>query len=65
MAVSAADIEKSIKGINFPASKNDLVNTARQHKAQPDVITTLEHLPERTYNTAVDVSKAFGELKQE
>ena len=65
MAVSAADIEKSISGIDFPASKQDLISTAKEHHAQQDVITTLQNFPERKYNTAVDVSKAFGEIKKE
>ncbi|MEW5800897.1 MAG: DUF2795 domain-containing protein [bacterium] len=64
MAVSASDIEKSISGIHFPASKQDLIHTAQEHHAQQDVITTLQHFPDRQYNTAVDVSKAFGEIKK-
>ena len=62
--ISAADVEHAIKGIKFPANRNDLINQARNNKEETEVVQVLENLPEDDFRTAVDVSKAFGEEKR-
>jgi len=62
--ISAADVEHAIKGIKFPANRNDLIHQAKNNKEEPEVVQILKDLPENKFNTAVDVSKAFGEEKR-
>ena len=62
--ISAADVEHAIKGIKFPANRNDLIHQAKNNKEEPEVVQILKDLPENKFNTAVDVSKAFGEEKE-
>ena len=57
-------IEKSLKGMNYPASKQDLVKKAKQNKASKEVIQTIENLPSNNFNSPVDVQKAFGQEKR-
>ncbi len=59
--VTAATLEKSIKGINFPASKQDLIQQAKSNNAGQDVIQEIENLPDQQFRTARDVAKGFGQ----
>jgi len=53
------EIEKALKGINFPASKQDLVQQAKQNNASQNVIQTIQNLPQDRFNSPTDVQKAF------
>lgn len=63
--VNPVQIEKFLKGIDYPASKADLIKYAEQHGADENVLATLERLPNQTFNGPVGVSKAIGELDRE
>jgi len=54
------EIEKSLQGIDYPASQEDLCDTARENGAPDDVMITLQSLPERQYDDAVDVLEELG-----
>lgn len=58
------EIEKSLKGINFPASKQDLVQQAKQNNASQDVIQTIQKLPQDQFNSPTDVQKAWGQERR-
>jgi hypothetical protein len=58
--MSAAGLSKHLKGIDFPASKEDLIRQAIQNDAGEDVIDSLEMLEDREYRSMADVEKAFG-----
>ena len=64
MAVSPIAISKAIKGIDFPASKDDLIEHAKQNKADKEVMEVLENLPEDEFETVADVEKAYGEERK-
>ncbi|HEY9736772.1 MAG TPA: DUF2795 domain-containing protein [Trichocoleus sp.] len=64
MAVSPIAIAKAIKGIDFPASRDDLVKHAKQNKADKEVMEVLENLPEDDFETVADVEKAYGEERR-
>lgn len=59
------EVEKSLKGIDFPAKRQDLLNHAKQRGADQEVLETIENLPEEDYNTAADVTKAIGEMDRQ
>lgn len=58
---SAAQVEKYLKGVDYPASKDDLIKKARSNGAPEDVIDILNDLTESRFNSPIDVMKAFGE----
>jgi hypothetical protein len=58
---SPSNIMQHLKGIDFPAKKQDLEKQARENGAQKEVLEVLEDLPDETYNSAADVMKAFGD----
>lgn len=61
--VSPALVEKSIKGIKFPASKQDLIQQAEWNNASDDVLNILDNVPDKQFNSPVDISKAIGKMK--
>ena len=54
---SPIDIQKALGGMDYPASKDEIVKKARDSKADSPVLDALEGLPERQYDTPTDVSK--------
>jgi|GEM_PF-632002 len=58
------EIEKSLKGINFPANKQELLQQAKKNKASQNVVNAIEKLPEEKFNSPTDVAKAWGEERR-
>lgn len=56
------EVEKRLKGIDFPAKKQDLLKHAQQQGANQEVLETIENLPEEEFHNAADVAKAIGEM---
>lgn len=56
------EVEKCLKGMNYPAKKNDLIKHAQQQGATQDILETLKDLREENFNSSVEVSKAVGEV---
>jgi Protein of unknown function (DUF2795) len=64
-APSAADIEKALIGINYPRSKDELVQYASQKSSTvgDDLNQLIQSLPERNYRDSAEVAIALGEVK--
>ncbi|KUG21287.1 antigen [hydrocarbon metagenome] len=62
---SPAMVEKSLSGVKFPANRQDLIAKAQENNAEQSIIDTLRGLPERSYNSPIDISKAMGESMAE
>lgn len=60
---SAAGIAQSLRGIDLPIDKSGVVDYARQHSDNEQIINVLEELPERKFNTMADVEKALREVR--
>lgn len=61
--VNPIQLQKHLKGMDYPASKQDLIKHAEQQGADDNVRSTLEQLPDEQYETPADVSKAVGEIE--
>ncbi len=61
--LSAADLQVYLKGMDYPAGKQDLITHARERSAPEDVIAALERFGDRTYQSAADVGTEFGKIK--
>jgi hypothetical protein len=59
--INPIQLQKHLKGVNYPASKDDLMQTARKNKADENVASALEQLPDKEYRTPADVSQAIGQ----
>jgi hypothetical protein len=63
-APSAADVERGLAGVDFPASKRDLVGHASTRvPGEPAVLELIQSLPARRYRDAAEVAVAIGERK--
>ena len=56
-------LQKFLSGVDYPATKQDLLEKARQEGADEPVLRTLEQLPMDRFNSPNDVSEAYGKLK--
>lgn len=57
------EVEKHLKGIKFPANRDDLIEHARQNHAPEEVLSTLERMPDREFSNAADVAKGGGQIR--
>jgi hypothetical protein len=62
-SINPIQLEKYLKGIDYPASKVDLLKQAEKNGADEQARSTLEQLPDKSYDSPTDVSKAVGALK--
>lgn len=60
---SPAALERYIKGIHFPAEKQDLIKQAKSNKAPNDVMNVLNRLKEQRYNSPIDISKQVKDIE--
>ncbi|MBD2344633.1 DUF2795 domain-containing protein [Anabaena subtropica] len=57
-------IQKHLKGVDYPASKQELIQHAQQQGADQKVISLLEQLPEdEEYDNPTDLNKAIGKIE--
>ena len=61
--VNPIQLQKYLKGIDYPASKQDLIDRAKEEGADDNVLSTLERLPDDDFETPADVSKAVGNIE--
>ncbi len=59
--VSPIDIQKALSGMDYPASKEDIVRHAQQHGGSDEVVDALKKIDDREYEGPSGVSSAvFG-----
>ncbi len=63
MAVNPIQLQKHLGGVDYPATREDLVKHARQRGADQDTLSTLESLPMDRFNSPNDVSEAIGRMR--
>lgn len=63
-ALTAADVEKALGGIDYPQSKQGLLDyAARRLPPDSEVLEAIRSLPDRNYRDAADVGVGFGQSK--
>lgn len=60
---STPAIETYLKGITFPATKEDLINKARENNAPEEIVHVIELFPSKAFASVSDVARAAGEVK--
>lgn len=61
--VNPIELQKHLKGVDYPARKEELIQHAQQQGADEKVREILEQLPDEEYETPAEVSKAVGEME--
>lgn len=62
MAVNPVQLQKFLRGVDYPARKDDLVRHAEQQGADQEVLDTLRRIPDREYDGPNAVSAAVADL---
>lgn len=60
-APNPIQIQKYLSGIDYPASKDDVVSTAEKENAPDDVLKALRAIPDGEYDGPTDVSSAVSD----
>lgn len=58
--INPIELEKSLKGVDYPASKDDVVKAAKKNGASKEVMDALNGLDDQTFEKPTDVTKALG-----
>ena len=59
-----AIVTQHLKGMDFPASKKDLLTKARDTGAGQDVLEALESFPDKDFDSMDDVIEAYRDSDQ-
>jgi len=59
---SPSNLAHQLRGIDFPAGRDELIKVARRHKADDGVIRQIERLPDQEYKSMADVMAGFGHI---
>lgn len=57
---SPIELQRHLKGVDYPASKDDLIAAAQRNGAPREVLGALQQLPGDRFDSPVGVEKAFG-----
>lgn len=61
---SPAQIQQSLNGVDYPASRQDLIKHAQNNKDKnEEVMKALKQLPDKDYHSPVDVNKEVGKTE--
>ena len=61
--VNPIQVQKYLGGIDYPASKDEVVKKAKSEGADTTVIETLQRMPGDHFNSPNDVSQAIGKVE--
>ncbi len=61
--VSPAIVEKYLAGMHYPAEKRNLVDSAENKDAPDEVMDLINKLPDKTYNSPIDITKEIGKIE--
>jgi len=62
-SVSAAELQVYLKGMHYPASKQQLIDMAKSNNAPENAMSFLNRLPDRQYGRPTEVGQEFSKLK--
>jgi hypothetical protein len=60
--VSPASVQSALKGADYPASKDDLVQLAERNGAPKPIMDKIRELPGQRFQSPADVMRAFGRI---
>ncbi|HEY8099293.1 MAG TPA: DUF2795 domain-containing protein [Burkholderiaceae bacterium] len=58
--INPIQLQKFLKGVNYPANKSALIENARKMGADKNVCDSLAQLPDEKFQTPIDVSQAIS-----
>ena len=62
---SPSNVSHHLKGIDFPAKKDTLLEVAKENGAEKDILDMIEDMPDQEFENMADVMKAYGEADRQ
>lgn len=62
--VSPIDLQKSLKGVSYPAKKDALVEHAKSHGGDDAIVDALSAIKDGEYDTPASISHAIKEANK-
>ena len=59
-AVNPIELQKHLGGVDYPATRDELVKKAEQNGADSDVLEALRGIPDEEYDAPTAVTKAVS-----
>jgi len=56
--INPIDLQKALKGVDYPASKDDIVKAAEKNGASDEIVSALKNLSADSFEKPTDVTKA-------
>lgn len=61
--VNPIELQKHLKGVDYPVDKETLIKHAEQNGADKEALSVLKQLPDDEYETPAAVNKAVGDVE--
>lgn len=61
--VNPIEVQKHLKGLDYPASKEDVIKHAEKNGADEELKALLKDLPAEEFEKPTDVNKAIGQVE--
>ncbi len=62
--INPIELQKHLKGMDYPASKQDVISKAQENGADEELLSVLEGLGDQQFETPADVNKAIGDMNE-
>ncbi len=60
---SPANVQKYLKGVDYPAKKQELMDQAKKNGAPQEVVQVIQQFPNKEFAGPQDVMKAYGDIR--
>lgn len=60
--IDPTDIQQALRGVDYPASKEELIRHAEDNEADREVMNFLERIDEGQYESPADVQLELGKM---
>ena len=64
-SLNSAQLERYLKGVNYPVSKAELVKHVERNGADESVCAAISILPNQTYDSSAAVNRAISAMQQD
>jgi hypothetical protein len=58
--INPIEVQKALKGVNYPAKKDDIVRNAKEQGADDEIVRALENLSADEFESPTDINEAIG-----
>jgi hypothetical protein len=59
--INPIELQKSLKGVDYPASKEDVIKAAEKNGANDEIMDALQNLSDDSFEKPTDVTKALSD----